>query len=466
MLAAQLKQLLEPEPGPHLEGLGAALEVVDGLDRALVHGLGRVGEAQVGALTAFAAALAGSPLRDRVSEAVDKVCAGSIGEEHLTALAGGRAALLGAVHDAHLARLDGALGRTRAEWAADLSTVDAPVDNLLAGCRSWLSELAITGWHGAGPDLVSASGNAIQAAYGVPELRRLAVLLDGLAAELAASAPIAAMEQLPARRWADLWSRGLLLAQSAGAPRFAPTEVSGRLLLLGVDVHEHETAVQLQAHGVLESGGAPPRLVRVSVSAGKANTVNGVALWRLFTGYQMLLNGLAKQCSLEISGMPLLPSGDLLWREDRATVAEAADPFAAARVLLAKAVAPAVPPLERHPVRIAEPVLIEGYTVQSASSGGASIDLGGSVLELDLRRLPGCGPLTADQVATSTACLGLLRWDGGRWLLQPLAVQTLVKKKPVTVHTGQGAAEDKPAKAGAGDPVSVLRERAGRLLRK
>jgi len=485
MLAAQVKQLLEAVP----DGVGEALAVVDGLDDALVHGFRRIGEAQAGALAAFAAALAATPLRDRVSEAVDKVRAGSLGDEHLAALAGGRAALLGAVHDAQLARLDGALGRSRAEWAGEVSDVDGPLsgggpgrsmDNLLAGCRSWLTELAITGWQGTGQDLVSASGNVIQAAYTAPGLRRLAVLLDGLTAELRAASPIATMARLPARRWADLWSRGVLLAQKAGVPGFAAAEVSGRLLILGVDVHEHETAVQLQVHGVLEESADARRLVRTSISVGKTSTIIGSSIWRLFPGYPQMLNGVAKHCVLELSGMPLLPSGDLVWHDDRAAAAEPADPFATARVLLGGAVAAAVPPLERHPVRIAEPVLVEGYTVHN----GASIDLGGHAVDLDLLRLPGCGPLSAATVASSSACLGLMRWDAGRWLLQPLAVQAMVKKKPITVHNGEwalglrvggsaggvsiGRPDPKVAKASSGkdDTVAVLRERAGRLLRK
>lgn len=39
-------------------------------------------------------------------------------------------------------------------------------------------------------------------------LRRPAALLDGFAAELAASCPGSALERIQARRWTDLWSRG------------------------------------------------------------------------------------------------------------------------------------------------------------------------------------------------------------------------------------------------------------------
>lgn len=130
-----------------------------------------------------------------------------------------------------------------------------------------------------------------------------------------------------------------------------------------------------------------------------------------------------------------------------------------------------MPPLDRHPVRIAEPVLVEGYSA-AVSNGGAAVtlELGGNSLAVDLDRLPSCGPLTPELVAASSACLGLLRWDGG-WRLQPLAVQATVKRRPVAVHNGDwalGPTDPKVVKAAtkAGDAVAVLRERAGRLLRR
>lgn len=164
--------------------------------------------------------------------------------------------------------------------------------------------------------------------------------------------------------------------------------------------------------------------------------------------------------------MPLLPGGDLVWHDDRARPGEEADPFATARLQLGAATAAAVTPLDRHPVRIAEPVFVEGY-----KSDGRTLTLGGGKIAFDLDRLPSCGPLTPALLKASTACVGLLRWDGGQWSLQPLAVQSVVKKEPVAAHNGdwaKGPTDPKAAKAEArnGDVVAVLRERAGRLLRK
>ncbi|PZG12484.1 hypothetical protein [Nonomuraea aridisoli] len=465
MLDVQLGQLLAEVPA----GAGEALDLVTGFDDALARGLARIGEEPAAALAALAGALAGTPLGERVGEAVEKVTAGSVGDDHLAALAGARAALLGSVHDALLARLDTSLGRTRAP--VDVSgaagpAADGQVTNLLAGCRGWLRELAIVGWRGVDHELVSSADQAIEALLGVPELRGLAVLLDGLAAELRASSPVAMMDRLPARRWADLWTRALLLAQK-GPWQGEAEPVSGRLLILGSDVHEHATAVRVQVHGVLEpAGGAPSRLVRASVAAAKVDTIVGPTVWRLLSGHPVLMGALAGHLAVEITGMPLLPGGDLVWHDDRASAAEEADPFAIARVQLAAATATPVTPLDRHPVRIAEPVLLEGYTVD-----GRTLALGGNTVRVDLDRLPSCGPLTPELVAASTACVGLLRWDAGQWSVQPLGVQATVKKKPVAVHTGDwalGPTDPKvvKAEARAGDVVAVLRERAGRLLRK
>ncbi|WP_433053108.1 hypothetical protein [Dactylosporangium sp. CS-033363] len=447
-----LATLFSADAAPGAE-IDAALEAAGAIDEGLLHGFARIDDDRAAALAALAAAFAGSPLGDAVAEAVEKIAAGSVADDHLFALAAARIALFGAVHDALLARADAELGRQRAEWHGEPGPA-AAATHLLGGARSWLRELAITGWRGVDHDLVAAASQAIEAALGDPELRRLAVLLDGLAAELRAGSPIATMEPVPVRRWADLWSRALLLARDGGrAQRAAQAEtVTGRLLVLGVDVHEHPTAVQVQVHGVLEAAGAPVRLVRASVSAAKVDTIVGPAVWRLLAGHPMLLTALAEHRALDLTDMPLLPGGDLIWRDDRARPGDAADPFTTARVHLGGALAPATPPLERHPARIAEPVFVE--------------DL--SAVTLDTTRLPACGPLTPAAVASASACIGLLRWDDGTWTVQPLGVLAMVKKKPVGVHTADwalGPTDAKLAKA-AGEAVEVLRERAGRLLRK
>nr|WP_296068884.1 hypothetical protein [uncultured Actinoplanes sp.] len=431
-----------------------ALSVVDGLDDALVDGLGRIVESA--ALDAVAAAVAGSPLAGVAADAVGKVVAGTVPDEHLAVLAGVRAALLGAAHDALLAQVDTALGRVREPWPA--VAPGKPAGHLLAGARSWLRELAIAGWRGVDHELAGGGTQAVRALLAEPSARRLAVLLDGFAAELRAAAPVATLPSVPVRRWADLWMRALLLTQD-GYPSAGSAPVHGRLLVLGVDLHEHPTVFQAQAHGVLETPDGGVRLVGAAVAAAKVDTISGPSAWRMLGAFPVLRAALAEHRVVEVTGMPITPAGDLLWDESCAAAGEPADPFTTARVRLSGATAPPVAPLDRHPAMIAEPVLLDGF------------ELGGTAIEADLDRLPSSGPLTPALVSAATACIGLLRWEGGRWVVQPLAVQTLVGKKPVAVHTGDwalGPTEARAAKAeaAAGAAVDILRERAGRLLRR
>ncbi|MFI5721015.1 hypothetical protein [Nocardia sp. NPDC051750] len=459
MLGVQLAELTAAPD----TGVTEALAVIDGFDAALVDGFGRIGDDAADALAGLGAAVAGSPLAEAVAEAVAAVGAGSIEPEKLGALAAGRAALLGAVHDALLVRFDRAVGRERTAHA-ETATPAAP-GGVIAGCRAWLQELAINGWRGVDHDLVSAADRTIEALWAAPELRRLAVLLDGFAAELRACAPIATLDRIPARRWADLWSQALLLTWQ-GAQDIDAETVSGRLLVVGVDVHEHGTAVQAQVHAVLETGTEPARLVRVSIGAAKVDTIVGPAVWQVLGEHPRLLQALAERRTVTVADMTLTAAGDLLWVDAHAELGDPADPFTTARIQLPKAIAAAVAPLDRHPVHLGEPVLVENYRVED---GALVID--GHRLAVELDRLPRSGPLTVDLVTKSTACLGLVRWDAGQWRLRPLAIEYVFRKAATSAHTGdwaQGPTDPKIAKALAksGDAVVVLRERAGRLLRK
>ncbi|MFJ2135243.1 hypothetical protein ACIOMQ_31125 [Streptomyces sp. NPDC087845] len=453
-----------------VDGLDEALAAVDAFDRALVTGLLRPQPAQTAGLTALAHAVAGTPLATRVAEAAEKAAAGAASEDHLVALAAARTALLGSVHDALTTRIEAAIGRSRSE-----ETVPAPggpqAGNLLVAARSWLSDLARSGWQGIDHDVVSGAAHVVSAMLPDPALRRLATLLDGFAAELAASCPGTALERVPARRWADLWSRAMLLTLPGAADVPMTGTATGRLLPLGVDVQEHATAVQAQMHAVFEpADGTAPRLVRASVSGPKPDTVVGVGLWQLLRPHMSLLAAAGEGRSMDLAGMPVTAEGDLVWSNEHARPSEPADAFATARVALPTATDASTAPLDRHPARIAAPVFLEGYTAHE-DDGALTFTVAGHPLVVDTDRIPTAGPLTPEAVAASSACIGLLRWDAGTYRVQPLAVETTVRKKAVAIHAGgwTGGTTDKAgvkAEKTATDAVAVLRERAGRLLRK
>jgi hypothetical protein len=449
-------------------GLDEALAAVDAGDQALVAGLLRSQPAQAAGLTQLADAVAGTPLAVRVAEAVEKIAAGAASEDHFIALAAARTALLGSVHDALMARVEEATARSRDETTAPRLR-GQQVPNVLAAARSWLSDLARVGWRGIDHDLVAGAAQVVSAMLPDPTLRRLATLLDGFAAELAASCPGTALDHVPARRWGDLWSRAMLLTMTTDVATTGTA--TGRVLPLGVDLHEHATAAQAQIHAVFEpEDGGPSRLVRASVSAPKPDTVVGAGVWQLLRPHLSLLAAVSESRSMDITGMPVTAEGDLIWHDEHARPGEPADAFATARVALSTATAPATAPLDRHPARIAVPVFLEGYAAEK-DGDALTFTVAGHRLPVDTDRIPAAGPLTPEAVAASTACIGLLRWDAGTFGVQPLAVETTVRKKAATVHSGAwaGGTTDKTgvkAEKAATDAVTVLRERAGRLLRK
>ncbi|MCR3753762.1 hypothetical protein [Lentzea californiensis] len=452
-----------------VDGVDEVLVAVAGVDQALAAGLLRPQPAQVAGLAVLADAVAGSPLGARVAEAAEKAAAGAAGEEHFVSLAVARIALLGSVHDALMVRVGQATGRAPGDSSGSVAG-GGQAENLVLAARSWLADLARAGWQGIDHDLVSGAEPVISALLPEPRLRRLAALLDGFAAELAASCPGSALERIPSRRWGDLWSRAMLLTLP-GATEVPVGTVTGRLLPLGVDLHEHATAAQAQVHAVFEpADGGTPRLVRASVSAPKPDTIIGAGIWQLLRPHLSLLAAVSEGRSMELADMPITGEGDLLWRDEHARLGEPADPFATARVVLPAASALPTAPLDRHPARIAVPVFLEGYFAEQAGEA-LTFSLAGQPVVVDTDRVPAAGPLTPEAVATSNACIGLVRWDAGVFRVQPLAVETTVRKKVVALHAGAwaGGAVDKAgvkAEKAATDAATVLRERAGRLLRK
>jgi hypothetical protein len=455
--------------GP-VAGLDEALAAVDAFDRVLVAGVLRPQAAQAAGLTRLAGAVAGTPLAAPAAEAAGRAAAGAATEDHLVVLAAARTAVLGSVHDALMIQIAEATGRPGAiAVPGDLPAAGQQAANLLGAGRSWLCDLARSGWRGLDHDVVSGSAPVVSAMLADPVLRRLATLLDGFAAELAACCPGTALERVPARRWADLWARAMLLTLPGTAAAPVTGTATGRLLPLGVDLHEHATAVQAQVHAVFEpADGTGSRLVRASVCAPKPDTVVGAGVWPLLRPHLSLLAAVSDGRSMDLADMPVTAEGDLIWSDAHARPGVPADPFATARVALPAATEAVTAPLDRHPVRIAVPVFLEGYA--AGQDGDALVfTVAGHRLAVDTDRVPAAGPLTPEAVAASGACIGLLRWDAGSFSVQPLAVETTGRK--AAVHAGEwaGGATGKTgvkAEKAATDAVAVLRERAGRLLRK
>jgi len=325
-------------------------------------------------------------------------------------------------------------------------------------------ELALSGFQQLEAQTIAPFLSTLEHLQAEAGTARLAAILTGFLNELLEALPVSALPAVPLYRWADLWTRSLLASVRPPVP---PTgkKVSGTLTLLGADLRQHGYLVSCDIYAWLKSDTI--RTVRLTLSAFKVSVIAGADIWSCFPKKtHELIRGLSQHLTFKIEDMTLLPNGNLLW-DGKAGPMKNGPLLQLAAERLTPGVkdapaAPAADPLDRHPVQLAEPVYLESY--QATAGDAPELDFGdGVALPVAVKRLSAAAEIKAAHVADSKALLGLLRFDSGRWEVQPLAV-VLNNKKEEVVFTGSGAYQaltGKPAKT-----LSILKERAGKLLRQ
>ncbi len=449
------------------ESVSRAAAVVAALDRCFLVGFGRLGPEQAQALQALGRICSATPLAESVGAAVEALTRNEFVERHFAALAAARAAVQGAQYDALRAHAAKALGRavsSSGSASSETTAVPEPVKVWQESTRHWLMELAIAGFGQLEPQALAPFGATLEQLQGEPSATRLAALLTGFQQELLRSMPISALPHIPLFRWADLWTRAMVGALRP-PPAVAGTKASGALSPLGLDLRQHGFFVSADLYGLFEEGKSA-RLVRVTLSSYKVDVVRGGELWRCFgPRAEPLLRALARHEALKVKNATLLPTGDLLW-DGEAKAGTAFSWTDAAKRLAPGAedglATPLAAPVDRHPVQLAEPVFLENFA--ASEDDGWRLDLGdGVALGVATKRIGQASELRPEHLKKAASLFGLLRFDGGAWSVQPLAVSR-PGQKPAEAFTGSGACDAPPAKKKA--TLGVLRERASRLLRK
>jgi hypothetical protein len=441
-------------------------ELLTEMDQCFLVGFANLERSHWQTLESLQRVLSGTPLHQPLSDTCAALARNEFVEPHFAIVAVVRASLQGALFDALQQQAKAVLGRVNAaEAPAESTALSHPtvVSPLLEGVRHGLLEMALTGFARLGASTLVPFLTTLEKLQEDPQFIRLAALLTGFGNELMRSVPIQDSHTTPLYRWVDLWTRSLIDTLHPSALENV-SNVSGTFEIMGLDLRQHENLASIILYGLL-SVDLQLQFARLSLSAYKVDAIDKDELWLLFPHAEMLLDAFAQTKTLQLTDIPLLPLGDLRWTGEGVVgdkynlMQRAAGCFA---VNAAKApMSCSVHPCDRHPIQLAEPIFLEGYRVEQQEAALMLCWGETDKLPVALERLSSGSEVNPAAIARSTQLFGLLRFDAGQWAVQPLALT--VKGKPV--FTGQTAIKTlkNPPK---NSTVSILQERASRLLRK
>lgn len=452
------------------DGVSATLNLLAEFDQCFVAGFANFEQHQP-TLSAIQRVLTGTPLASIVHNACEALHRSEFLEQHFIGLASARAALQGAVFDALQQQMRQALGRSIEPImpTQESTPIPAPVQPLLESIRNWLMEMALVGFARLTASQLVAFLPTLEKMQAEPLLIRQAALLTGFCQELMRQIPIADSRTIPAYRWVDLWTRSFTATLQVNLSD-SPQLITGTLELLGIDLRHHANLVSFTAYGLLTTN-EQLQLVRSTLSAYKVDTIQQDEIWLLFPQAVTLLDAFAQNQTLHLKEIPLLSTGDLLLPDrdlllsgngavgDKYNLMQRSAKYFAIDAETLPCCA--LKPLDRHPIQLAEPIYLNGYTVK-AENDELMLSWGDAEsLPVAINRLSHWSEIDQAAIAKSTQLFGLLRFDAGQWAVQPLAVAG--KGKPI--FTGQTAAKvlKSPPK---NNTVGILQERASRLLRR
>lgn len=442
------------------EEYGHLAEVIDGIDRCFLTGFSRLEERHRESLETLGRAMGGTPIENALTDAVKGIRQGIYSPQRLAAIAVARETLHGVAYDLLARQAATACGRERGEEPSSPALM-APPEALaprLDGARQWLVEVALDGFQQRNQEVLSSFSQALEGLRSTPELVRLATLLTGFSSELAGAVTREAAD-VPLRRWCDLWCRAMLGTLKLPAP---PTmeRYSGPLELLGVDVLQSPWMAQLTGYGMLSD----QRIARFGISSWKVDVIVEASLFLLFEPeHKALLTAGRAMKSLKLADMELTPLGDMAWT-GKATLGGKVDCRQRWEQVSQAASVPEPAAHDRHPVHVAEPIFLDGIKV-SEEKGHLVVETGEGKLPVAMHRFCRDSMLTPEALHSAECAFGLLRFDSGHWQFQPLGIDGPGKKKREII-TNLTPLPAKKGKKPSGETVEILRERAGKLLRK
>ncbi len=445
-------------------GFAEVESLLSRIDACFSLGFSRLGAEHLEGLASVARTFTGTPLGERMKQAVEGLARAEFREEHMVTIAAVRQALQGAQYDALVTTIADCGVAIKREDAPAKPTPAEPIPSIVTwmeSTRQWLLEVALAGFMQIEQETVLPFIATLDQLQQHEESARLAMLLSGFVHELLDSMPVGNLEAMPLRRWSDLWARTMISALAL-PPYPEAVKVSGHVHLIGVDLRHHSHAISAVFHGILTPDAGQegdPRHVKITASGYKVDVLDELEAWQVLDikTFDALIEAYTRSKSLHIDGMDMVGAGDLLWDPSKAQVAKATDPFKVAREACESGIVLAdVAPLDRHPVQLGVLVHLSDYKVTKKDDGRV-LTQGDLVLPIDDVRVSTSSDLAEGAMTGSDECVGLLRFDASSWHLQPL----LATKSKKVLKTGSSAS----LKIKSGSTLAILKERASKLLR-
>ncbi|KST63168.1 hypothetical protein [Mastigocoleus testarum] len=446
------------------EGIESTYDLIAEFDQCFLTGFANLESQHQETLKSWQYIFIGTPLEKPVNDACRAIEKNEFIEKHFLTLAATRAALQGSIFDGLQHQLLDVLERPQV-MDADLKITSIDIPSHIQVCQEsilqWLMEIALVGFSCLDRSTLVPFIPNLEKIQEEPLLIRQAALLTGYFNELIRQVPVKDSNSVCLYRWVDLWTQAAI-AGLGTTVNSQPQTVSGSFTALGMDLKTHANLVSFTIYGLLQDENRT-QLAKISQSAYKVDAISSDEIWLLFPDAEILLQAFANNKILYLNNIPMLPTGDLIW-EDTAEfgckyrlMEKAAEYFAPSSQISGCYTNPDT----RHPIQIGEPVYLNNYQIVR-QDGEIVIDLGekGS-LKIDRNRMSQFSPITDENILKSSEIFGLIRFDDRSWSLQPLAVMANQK----TIYTGENAAKILRNKSRT-TTVSILRERASKLLRK
>lgn len=423
-------------------GVAQAFEIIQSLDQCFANGFPRLDPTDRECLTELAGVFSQSPMSDSLRRCAQAIERGEFVPDHFVTLAAARSALQGARYDALHAAVCSEYGLECEAAPETLPIAPGETASPLAATRQWLVELAMTGFLQLGEDAIAPFSSTIESLQRDASYAGAAALLSGFLAEMLAMMPLEQQPEIPLTRWMDLWANAMIRTGQSVQP--TSRRVSGHFVPLGLDLNRHSQFVRACVYGVFSAEGDTPQVARLVMVSHKVDVLVGAELWDLFgERCDPVFQALGSGQPLGLSAAELSTAGDLSLIDPPTlsdkTLGDIVDPFAAldqARPL------PPMPAAYRHPVHLAQVVLVpvDRYPLATERMHNGS--------EIDEKVLK-----------QTVEFLGLLRFDGGEFRLQPLIAR---KKKGFVMQGSMIARQRAKLKKKV---LGILTERASRLLR-